>query len=332
MILPCLNEEAAVADTVAAFRASLPNADIVVFDNGSTDRTMDIARRALAIVREEPRRGKGSVVRRAFANVEADVYVLADGDGTYDAAAASAMVDQLLRRGLDMVTGVRTHDDPASYPRGHVWGNQVFSSIVATLFDGPVGDVFSGYRVLSRRFVKSFPSMSDGFEIEAEMSIHALQLRMPIDEHQMFYRKRQAGSSSKLRTFRDGARILKYVIRLARLYRPRQFFGSIGALFAGTAFVLGIPLLITYLQTGLVPRFPTAILATGMVLLGALMWLLGVVLESTSQIVLEMKRLRYLAVPGPDTTVGSSIAPRALADDESFDGSPLPPHDKLPRC
>jgi glycosyltransferase involved in cell wall biosynthesis len=303
VILPCYNEETAVADTVKGFREALPEAEIFVFDNNSADRTREMAIQAGALVREERRQGKGNVIRRAFADVEADVYVMADGDGTYDAMAVRPMLRLMQERGLDMVTGIRKHQDPRAYRAGHVLGNRLFNHIVARLFGSGMGDLFSGYRVLSHRFVKSFPAMSHGFEIEAEMSIHALQLRMPIAEHESTYAPRRAGSQSKLDTFRDGWRILGYVIRLQRLYRPRQFFGTLGTLIGGISLALGIPIVITFLEIGQVPRFPTAILAMGLALLGALFWLLGIVLESTSQLALEMKLLRYLALPPPHAAV-----------------------------
>jgi glycosyltransferase involved in cell wall biosynthesis len=303
VILPCFNEEAAVSKTVAGFRAAVPAAQIYVYDNASTDRTAAVAREAGAIVYTEARRGKGNVVRRAFADIDADVYVMADGDGTYDAAASAQMIHLLREQGLDMVIGTRAHTAADAYRAGHVVGNRLFNRVVAGLFTSGISDIFSGYRVLSRRFVKSFPAMSEGFEIEAEMSIHALQLRMPFAEVQAPYASRVEGSSSKLRTYRDGFRILQYIIWLQRLYRPRRFYGALGLLIALAALGLGIPIVVTYLEIGQVPRFPTAILATGLVILGSLLWLLGVVLDSTSQLALETKRLSYLALPSPAAPV-----------------------------
>lgn len=294
VILPCYNEELAVAHTVEGFRAALPNADIYVIDNNSSDRTGDVGRAAGATVLRELRRGKGNAVRRAFADIDADVFVMADGDGTYDPEAAVRMIDTLVSDHLDMVTGVRVHSDPTAYRAGHVLGNRAFNNIVNFLFGERVRDLFSGYRVLSRRFVKSFPAMSAGFEIEAEMSIHGLQLRLAHAEQDCNYRSRMTGSHSKLNTYRDGMRILSHVLRLLRLYRPRKFYGTFGALLALVSLGLGLPLVQTFMITGQVPRFPTAILATGLAIVGALFWLLGLVLESVSQLTIDMKRLHYL--------------------------------------
>ena len=297
VVLPCFNEEVAIGRTVAAFRAALPESAIYVIDNNSSDRTAEVARAAGAHVRRETRRGKGNAVRRAFADIEADVYVMADGDGTYDAQAAAPMIGELFEHHLDMVTGCRVHSDRAAYRAGHVFGNRMFNRMVNLLFGEAVRDLFSGYRVLSRRFVKSFPAMSVGFEIEAEMSIHALQLRLGHTELECGYTSRPPGSHSKLSTLKDGLRILSHVVRLLRLYRPRKFFGSLGIGFALTSLGLGLPIVVTYLEIGQVPRFPTAILASGLGLLGALLWLLGLVLESVSQLTLEVKRLSYLGQP-----------------------------------
>jgi glycosyltransferase involved in cell wall biosynthesis len=294
VVLPCYNEELAVAQTVEGFRASLPSADIYVIDNNSSDLTGDAARAAGAIVLREVRRGKGNAVRRAFADINADVFVMADGDGTYDPQAAVFMIDMLLREHLDMVTGIRVHSDPQAYRAGHVLGNRAFNHIVNLLFGERVRDLFSGYRVLTRRFVKSFPAMSAGFEIEAEMGIHALSLRLAHAERDCDYRSRMTGSHSKLNTYRDGMRILSHVLRLLRLYRPRKFYGSFGLLLALVSLGLGVPLVHTFLLTGQVPRFPTAILATGLAIVGALLGLLGLVLESVSQLTIDMKRLSYL--------------------------------------
>lgn len=301
VVLPCHNEEVAVGRTVEAFRAALPGATIYVYDNASTDKTGEVARAAGAIVRSEVRKGKGNAVRRAFADIDADIYVMADGDGTYEAEAAPRMIALLTSRGMDMVTGARVHTDATAFRPGHVAGNQLFNSVVSSLFGRGITDLFSGYRVLSRRFVKSFPSMSEGFEIESEMSIHALQLRMPVDELPCRYEPRMAGSQSKLSTWRDGLRILSYILRLQRLYGPRRFFGLPGIVVMLCALGLGTPIVITFLEIGLVPRFPTAVLAMGMFLAGSLLWLLGVTLEATSQAALEGKRLAYLAQPPPPT-------------------------------
>jgi glycosyltransferase involved in cell wall biosynthesis len=297
VILPCFNEESAIAQTVHAFRRALPTATIYVYDNASTDATARVARDAGAVVRTEPRRGKGNVLRRAFADVDSDLYVVADGDGTYDASAAEQMVGLLVEEVLDMVVGTRVHTEREAYRAGHVAGNWLFNRVVAGLFDKGLSDIFSGYRVLSRRFIKSFPCTSEGFEIEAEMSIHALQLRMPLRELTTRYARRMEGSHSKLNTWRDGVRILRHILRLQRLLRPREFFGLIALGLIFIALVLSVPVFLQYFQTGLVLRFPTAILCTGMVLLGALSGLVGLVLEGVSQLSLETKRLSYLAEP-----------------------------------
>jgi len=294
VVLPCFNEELTVANTIEDFAAALPAAEIYVIDNNSTDRTAEMAEAASAHVRHESRRGKGNAVRRAFADIEADVYVMADGDGTYDPAAAGQMIETLLRDHLDMVTGCRLHSDPSAYRVGHVFGNRLFNGIVNLLFGERVRDLFSGYRVLSRRFVKSFPAVSTGFEIEAEMSIHALQLRLPHSEQACNYRSRSIGSHSKLNTVRDGTRILLQVLRLLRLCRPRTFFGSISLVVCFMSIAFGVPVVVTFIETGLVPRLPMAILATGLGLLGALFWLLGLILESVSQLTIDVRRLSYL--------------------------------------
>lgn len=314
VILPCHNEAPAIRDTVLAFRQALPSAAIFVYDNASTDRTSEVAREAGAIVRSEGRRGKGNVIRRAFADVDADIYIVADGDGTYDASASSRLVGLLVEESLDMVIGTRIHSEKEAYRVGHVAGNWLFNQVVARLFDKGQSDIFSGYRVLSRRFVKSFPCMSEGFEIEAEMSIHALQLRMPVREVPTHYSKRVEGTASKLNTWRDGFRILSHILRLQRLHRPRQFFGSLGVAIVLLALVLAIPIFTTFIQQGQVPRFPTAILATGMVLFGSLLAFLGLILESTSQLALETKRLSYLAIPSASSGLTWSSGTPAAHD------------------
>lgn len=299
VILPCYNEEAAIGQTVAAFRASLPDAAIYVYDNNSRDRTVEVARAAGAIVRNERSQGKGSVVRRMFADVEADVYVMADGDATYDATAAPAMIARVLDEGLDMVVGTRVHDAAEAYRRGHVLGNRAMTGLLARLFGRSFTDIFSGYRVFSRRFVKSFPVLSAGFEIETEISVHALELKMPVGELETRYLARPEGSASKLSTYRDGARIARTILTLYRIEKPILFFGWIAALLAALAVILSVPLAITYAQTGLVPRFPTAILATGLVILSALCLFAGLILDTVVRGRREMRRLAYLAQPGP---------------------------------
>ena len=299
VLLPCFNEEAAIAKVIAGFKKALPGAAIYVYDNNSRDKTVEKARKAGAVVRSERVQGKGHVVRRMFADVDADVYVMADGDLTYDPKAAPAMVDQLLAENLDMVVGTRQHEAKDAYRGGHVLGNRVFTGLLARLFGRSFSDIFSGYRVFSRRFVKSFPVLSEGFEIETEMSVHALELRMPVGEVATAYGARPEGSESKLSTFRDGWRILKTIGTLYRVERPVLFYGSIGALLVVAAIILAIPLAITYLDTGLVPRFPTAILVTGMVIIAVLCFFAGLILDTVIRGRREMRRLAYLAQPGP---------------------------------
>lgn len=299
VLLPCYNEEAAIGPTVAAFRAALPQAAIYVYDNNSSDRTADAARKAGATVRDERMQGKGHVVRRMFADIEADIYVMADGDATYDAAAAPAMVRMLAEERLDMVVGARQSEVEAAYRRGHRLGNRLFTGILAWLFGRSFSDIFSGYRVFSRRFVKSFPVLSSGFEIETEISVHALELRMPVAEKLTSYAARPEGSASKLSTWRDGWRILRTIVTLFRIERPVLFFGGVGALLALAALVLAAPLAVTYSQTGLVPRLPTAVLATGLMILAILNGLCGLILDTVVRGRLEVRRLAYLAHPAP---------------------------------
>lgn len=297
VILPCYNEEAAIGATVAAFRAALPGAVIYVYDNNSRDRTVAVARDAGAVVRSERMQGKGHVVRRMFADVEADIYVMADGDATYDAAAAPAMVQQLIDEQLDMVVGARESEVKAAYRRGHRLGNALLTGILAWIFGRTFSDILSGYRVFSRRFVKSFPVLSTGFEIETEISVHALELKMPVGEMVTAYVARPEGSESKLSTWRDGWRILNTILQLFRIERPVLFFGAIGAALAALAVILAIPLMITYAQTGLVPRFPTAILSTGLMILAVLNFFCGLILDTVVRGRREVRRLAYLALP-----------------------------------
>ena len=299
MLLPCFNEEAAIAATVAGFRAALPEAVIYVYDNNSRDRTREIAAKAGAIVRTERQQGKGHVVRRMFADIDADVYVMADGDLTYDPKAAPAMVDQLLAEQLDMVVGTRRHDARDAYRGGHVLGNKLFTGLLAGLFGRSFSDIFSGYRVFSRRFVKSFPVLSSGFEIETEISVHALELRMPVCEVETTYGARPEGSHSKLSTYSDGWRILKTIVTLYRIERPVLFFGGIAALLLALAIVLSIPLIVTYANTGLVPRVPTAILVTGMTIVAVLSFFAGLILDTVTRGRREVRRLAYLALAAP---------------------------------
>ena len=299
VLLPCYNEEAAIAQTVAGFRDALPGATIYVYDNNSADRTVAVARAAGAIVRTERMQGKGHVVRRMFADVDADIYVMADGDATYDPASAQAMVDRLRDEGLDMIVGTRVHEAAEAYRRGHVLGNRAMTGLLASLFGRSFTDIFSGYRVFSRRFVKSFPALSAGFETETEISVHALELKMPVGEVETRYLARPEGSLSKLNTYRDGLRIGRTIATLYRIERPLWFFGAIGALLAAVAIILSVPLFLTYLETRTVPRFPTAILATGLMIVAVLNLFAGLILDTVVRGRREMKRLAYLSIPGP---------------------------------
>ena len=299
VLLPCYNEEAAIGQTVSDFRVALPDADIYVYDNNSRDRTVEIAIAAGAIVRRERIQGKGNVVRRMFADIDADVYVMADGDATYDAASAGKLVDELITEKLDMVVGSRISDAELAYRRGHRFGNALLTGMLGRLFGRSFTDILTGYRVFSRRFVKSFPSLSAGFEIETEISVHALELKMPCAEIETPYYARPEGSISKLDTYGDGWRILNTILTLYRFERPLWFFGA-GALVLGLlGIVLSVPLIVTYADTGLVPRMPTAILVTGLIILAALSFFTGLILDTVVRGRREVRRLAYLSHPAP---------------------------------
>jgi len=294
VLIPCLNEAGGIANVIASFRAALPEARIFVYDNASTDDTGAVAEHAGAIVRREPMRGKGNVVRRMFADVEADIYVLVDGDGTYDAASAPSMIKLLADQQLDLVCGKRVESAALAYRHGHRLGNRVLTGLVATLFGNSVTDILSGYRVMSRRFVKSFPALSKGFETETELTVHALDLRVPMAEVSTPYGARTEGTASKLNTWRDGWRILRTIARLVKEERPFAFFVSIGSFLALIAIALAIPLFIEFLETGLVPRIPTAVLSTGLMLVAVLSFVYGLILDTVTRGRRELKRMHYL--------------------------------------
>lgn len=299
VLLPCYNEEAAIGATVAAFRAALPGATVFVYDNNSRDRTVEIARQGGAVVRSERMQGKGNVVRRMFADIDADIYVMADGDATYDASAAPELIELLWREQLDMVVGARKSELEEAYRRGHRFGNAMLTGILTQIFGRSFSDILSGYRVFSRRFVKSFPVLSAGFEIETEISIHSLELRMPVAEVVTAYGARPEGSVSKLSTYRDGFRILGTILTLFRIERPVLFFGMIAAVLAMTAVGLAVPVVVDFFRTGLVERLPTAILVTGMMLLAFLIFQTGIILDTVVRGRREVRRLAYLAHPAP---------------------------------
>ena len=297
VLIPCHNEALSIARVVAEFREALPTAHIFVYDNCSTDDTALCARAAGATVRAETWPGKGNVVRRMFADIDVDIYLMVDGDGTYDPTAADGMVRRLVAEQLDMVVGTRRNVYTDAHRAGHGFGNRLFNRLYRELFGPLFTDIFSGYRVFSRRYVKSFPALSSGFEIETEMSVHASQMRMPIAEMETDYGSREEGSVSKLNTFRDAFRILRALVILFKEIQPARFFGLIATALVVLALVLGYPLFDTYRETGLVPRFPTAILATGLILLAAIALVAGLILDSVAAGRLEYKRLAYLRLP-----------------------------------
>lgn len=299
VLIPCYNEDAAVADVVHAFRAALPDAAIYVYDNNSTDRTAAVAREAGAIVRLAPFQGKGNVLRRMFADVDADLYVLVDGDGTYAAADAPKMATLLVERQLDMVCGARVASEEAAYRPGHRFGNAVLTGLVREIFGRRFGDMLTGYRVFSRRFVKSFPAASKGFEVETELTVHALQLRLPCEEMDTAYGARPEGSASKLNTIRDGVRIVRMISLLVREERPLLFFGVAAAMLFVMAAGLSVPVVKDYLATGLVPRYPSLMVAVALIAMGMVSVACGLILDTVSRSRLELRRLAYLAIPGP---------------------------------
>src|SRR5689334_16967398 len=302
VLVPCFNEEAAVETVVSSFRKALPTSQVYVYDNNSKDRTAAVAREAGAEVRSERRQGKGHVVRRMFADVDADIYVLVDGDATYDAPSAPRMITKLLGEHLDMVVGLRVDQEQAAYRRGHRTGNWMLTNFLSSVFGQAFTDILSGYRVFSRRFVKSFPVLSDGFEIETELTVHALELALPVAELETPYYARPEGSFSKLNTWGDGFRILSTILKLYRSEKPLRFFAAIGAFLALVSIGLAIPVLVTYLEEGLVPRLPTAVLSTGLMIVAVLAVSSGLVLDTVTRGRREMKLLAYLAQPPVDKT------------------------------
>jgi glycosyltransferase involved in cell wall biosynthesis len=296
VLIPCFNEEASIQKVVSDYQALLPGVTVYVYDNNSRDETATLARSSGAIVRSEALQGKGNVVRRMFADIEADIYLLVDGDDTYEAAAAPDMICMLMDQQLDMVTAIRTPAAREAYRPGHEWGNKVITALVRRIFGNRVTDVLSGYRAFSRRFVKSFPALAAGFETETEFTVHALELKMPIAEIKTRYRSRSVGSSSKLRTFTDGVRILAMIVRLIKEERPLQFFCLIGLGFLLLGVLLSVPVFVEFARSRTVPRLPTAVLSTGLVLSAFLSFGCGLILDSVSRSRKEIKRLAYLAL------------------------------------
>jgi glycosyltransferase involved in cell wall biosynthesis len=299
VLVPCYNEEAAIGRVVCDFRAALPTAQIYVYDNNSSDLTAERAREAGAVVRYEERQGKGNVVRRMFADIEADIYVLVDGDDTYDAAAAPKLARALVEGGYDIVSGRRIAVGATAYRAGHVLGNRLLTGLTSTMFSVKIGDLLSGYRVMSRRFVKSFPFTAEGFGIETELTVHAVRLLMPMIEIDTRYKERPVGSVSKLSTWRDGFRILFTIVGLVREERPLVFFTGLFLLLAVVSLAVGIPVIVEYFHTGLVPRLPSAVLATALMLLGFLSLASGLILDTVTRGRWELKRISYLRMPGP---------------------------------
>lgn len=322
VIIPCYNEEVAIAEVVRGFAKELPTATVYVYDNNSTDRTAEVAAAEGAVVRNESRQGKGNVVRRMFSDVDADVFVMADGDATYDPGAAPVMIAKLLDEQLDMVVGTRHTEADAAYRSGHRVGNTMLTGFLARLFGRQFTDILSGYRVFSRRFVRTFPALAEGFETETELTVHALEMRMPVGEVATTYLSRPEGSESKLSTYRDGVLIAMTMLRLYEAERPRRFFGLIAAALALVAIILAIPIVITYAETGLVPRFPTAILSASLMLLAALNVVTGTVLETVTRGRRELKRMRYLELGPPRPGAARPPAAGSRLWDDRSDADP----------
>jgi glycosyltransferase involved in cell wall biosynthesis len=312
VLIPCYNEAVTIGRVVRDFARHLPTATIHVYDNNSSDDTIAVAREAGAIVRSERLQGKGNVVRRMFADVDADVFILVDGDGTYDAASAPRLVQHLVEHSLDMVNAARVATSERAYRPGHRFGNRMLTGLVASIFGNRLTDMLSGYRVFSRRFVKSFPALASGFEIETELTVHALELRLPIDELPTPYGDRPSGSASKLNTIRDGVRIVKAITRLVKEERPFPFFATVAGLFFVSSIILGTPVVLEFLRTGLVPRLPTAVLATGLMIICFLSLVCGLILDTVTRGRREIKRMHYLAVqPRPRMRTRSTDTPEA---------------------
>lgn len=296
VIIPCYNEQKAIAKVINDFKTNIPTASIYVFDNNSTDSTAQVAEDAGATVHFVPLKGKGNVVRRMFSDVDADIYLMVDGDDTYDASSAPEMINHLIKNQLDMVVGCRQENgDQNTYRKGHRWGNKLLTGTVQTIFKGNFTDMLSGYRVFSRRYVKSFPCLSRGFEIETELTIHALELRMKYGEVNTKYGERPEGRVSKLSTWSDGFKILKTIIKLYSLERPLYFFSIIGVLLAALSIILGLPIIVDYIDTGLVRRFPTAFLTASIMLSSIMAFVCGIILHSNTTTRREMKALFYLS-------------------------------------
>ena len=298
VLLPCYNESLVIKTVIERFRVAIPYARIYVYDNNSTDGSIEVARAAGAEVRTEPRQGKGFVVRRMFADIDADIYIMCDADETYDSTVAPDLVELLIEDGLDMVVGARVETSGTAYRPAHKFGNAVLTTLVRGLFGGGLSDMLSGYRVFSRRFVKSFPQMAQGFEIETELTIHALRLEMPIKEVPTRFKDRVQGSESKLKTVSDGVRILGTILTLVKQERPFLLFSVAALVLAAASLLLGYPIIAEYLRSGLVPRLPTAILAMGTMILGFLSLFSGLILDTVTRGRNEVKRLRYLEIPG----------------------------------
>ncbi|MRW92614.1 glycosyltransferase [Duganella sp. FT80W] len=299
IVVPCYNEALTIAAIVRDFNACLPDAPVYVFDNNSSDDTIRVAEAAGAIVRRVPLQGKGNVIRRMFADVEADLYIMVDGDATYDASVAPQLAEKLVAEGLDMVVGTRVSTEQEAYRFGHRFGNKMLTGFVATVFGNTFTDMLSGYRVFSRRYAKSFAAHAEGFETETELTVHALELRMPVAEVETHYGARPEGSVSKLNTYRDGIRILWMIFKLFKNEKPLAFFSIFFFACLLASLGLAAPLVETYLQTGLVPRLPTAVLCSGLAVLSMILLSCGLILDTVTKGRIEQKRFAYLAIPGP---------------------------------